>query len=287
MAVAVVSIIAATLAIVSVASWNSDNEATALYLGSGHYGEDHDDDSAAAANVPSDRGTVFDTRTETPAYDGTHNIKNHGILAGAVDPECAVLPRKKCLPSNLAEWRHGTPLPKKYADFVQAIDKEWKVPEVEADDTNRIANPGSKEARFFFHQDHQDDAQKPPWDHPDEAQRAFKAVPAENTDKAYDSAPQYTVSDDDRSARNSESDNSDDGGDGDATILKMKAQIAQLKEDVRRVKARRELERGVVRLQEELRRMNSGDSGDPSAEDGERREAPCARTESVPLCTRA
>jgi hypothetical protein len=267
-AVAVISIIAAAFAIAAVTSSNTDSEATTLYLGSGNYGGDNDGDTAASANAPPDRGTAFDSRTETPAYDGTHNIKNHGILAGSVDPACAVLPRKKCLPSNLAEWRHGTPLPKKYADFVQALDKEWNNPEPKVDDTQRIANPGSKEARFFFHQD-RSGSQKPPWDHPDEAQRVFKDATVSNADQAYDSTAQYTVSDD-QSRRISDR-SEDRRADGDSTILKMRAQIAQLKEEVRHVKARRELERGVVRLQEELRRMNSGDSGDPNEYDGKRR----------------
>jgi hypothetical protein len=256
------AILAATLAVVLLNPLSHDDQNVALYLGSGSYGDD-------SISTPSDRGVVFDSRTETPAYDGTHNVANFGIQAGSVDPECAVLPRKKCLPANLAEWRHGSPLPKKYALFVQALNKKWGGPEADVP----ASNPGSKEARFFFQQA-KGTTQVPPWDHPNEAAEVFAGTPSSNAQKSdnhqasssisasemndYDSA--HTASGGQslkHEDTKSDSTNGDDNS--DASIQQMREEISKLKEEVRRAKERRELERRTAKLQAELRRMNSGE----------------------------
>lgn len=60
------------------------------------------------------RSFVSDTTPGIKVYDGTHNVDNFGIpeaLRGKLSPDCAVLPRKDCLPQGTSrEWRHGDPI---------------------------------------------------------------------------------------------------------------------------------------------------------------------------------
>ena len=249
----VVAVLAVTFTIASLTPWNHGDQSVALYLGSGFYGDDRD---------VSNRGVAFDSRSETPAYDGTHNVANFGIVAGGVDPACAVLPRKKCLPPNLAEWRHGTPLPKKYAAFVHAINKQWGGAEA----IKPTANPGSKEARFFFQQAKQSDSE-PPWDHPHEAERAFAKTDVPILKDEVATPASDSSASDGNNARFADNQSEDAShGDGDASIRQMRDQIAKLKEEVRRAKERRELEHSADKLQAELRRLNSGEAGEDEGE---------------------
>ena len=282
---ALFALLAAILTVVSLNPWNRGDETTALYLDSGSYGED------SSFSAPSDRGVVFDYRTETPAYDGTHNIANFGIKSGSVDPACAVLPRNKCLPSNLAEWRHGSPLPKKYAEFVKSIDRQWAGPEV----AKSAANPGSKEARFFFQQAKQSDesTHEPPWDHPNEAAKIFGQAPIENAaiahSKQFPAVGSVIEADGSISAPvpsgversglagskllgnfegTSSATRNEGDNDGDDSIRQMRSEISELKEEVQRAKERQELERRAAKLQAELRKMNSGEEGEDAGAAG-------------------
>jgi hypothetical protein len=78
------------------------------------------------------RPYIVDTRRGGAVYDGTHNVENFGIpreLRGKISPDCAILPRKDCLPSGISEeWRHGDPVVREpltggQADKVR--EREW------------------------------------------------------------------------------------------------------------------------------------------------------------------